>query len=282
MTISFAVANQKGGVGKTTSAVNIAALLAERGYSVLLFDLDPQCNATSGLGLAGTGSSPASDQTQPDIFDLFLGNLSLDSLVLSTGVENLFLVPSSKDLVSLEAEIGKLAGRELILRSQTKLLKRRFDFIFFDCPPSSGLLTLNALGAANRVLIPLQAEYYALEGLSGLISTIEFVKNTYNPELEIFGVFMTMFDGRTNLANQVRKEAENFFGPAMLRTVVPRSVKLSEAPSHGLPISAYDPSGVGSAAYRGIVEEVLVKLGDSAPTLSSEVELNSAPRVGNG
>lgn len=263
MTISLAVANQKGGVGKTTSAVNIAALLAERGHSVLLFDLDPQCNATSGLGLAGPqsgeGSNEASNRSG-DIFDLFLGNLALESLIVPTNVENLSIVPSSKDLVSLEAEIGKLAGRELILRTQTKLLKREFDFVIFDCPPSSGLLTLNALGAANRVLIPLQAEYYALEGLSGLIATIDFVKNTYNPQLEIFGVFMTMFDGRTNLANQVRREAENFFGSAMLKTAIPRSVKLSEAPSHGLPISAYDPTGVGSAAYRGIVQEILTKL----------------------
>lgn len=263
MTITFAVANQKGGVGKTTSAVNIAALLAERGHSVLLFDLDPQCNATSGLGLpvASADSAPA-DEAEPakDIFDLFLGNAPLESLIVPTNVENLSLIPSSKDLVSLEAEIGKVAGRELILRSQVKLLRRDFDFVIFDCPPSSGLLTLNALGAANRVLIPLQAEYYALEGLSGLINTIQFVKNTYNPELEIFAVFMTMFDGRTNLANQVRKEAENFFGDSMLRTAVPRSVKLSEAPSHGLPISVYDPSGVGSAAYRGIVEEILTKL----------------------
>jgi len=270
MTITFAVANQKGGVGKTTSAVNIAALLAERGHSVLLFDLDPQCNATSGLGLPEERQAgdilPTNENTDspPDIFDLFLGAAPLESLIVKTNVENLFLVPSSKDLVSLEAEIGKVAGRELILRTQTRLLNRRFDFIIFDCPPSSGLLTLNALGAANRVLIPLQAEYYALEGLSGLMSTIQFVKNTYNPELEIFGVFMTMFDGRTNLANQVRKEAENFFGDSMLRTAVPRSVKLSEAPSHGLPISVYDPAGVGSAAYRGIVEEVLTKLAEGA------------------
>ncbi len=268
MTISLAVANQKGGVGKTTSAVNIAALLAERGHSVLLFDLDPQCNATSGLGISTSSQGDSGGETTEsagDIFDLFVGNLSLDSLIVPTNVENLWLVPSSKDLVSLEAEIGKLAGRELILKTQSKLLKRDFEFVIFDCPPSSGLLTLNALGAANRVLIPLQAEYYALEGLSGLIATIDFVKNTYNPEIEIFGVFMTMFDGRTNLANQVRREAENFFGAAMLKTAVPRSVKLSEAPSHGLPISAYDPTGVGSAAYRGIVEEILNKLsGQSA------------------
>ena len=248
MTYKIAFANQKGGVGKTTSAVSIGAELAKLGRSVLLLDLDPQCSATSGLGC----------QVLPegeDIYDLFLGRISLDKVIVPTNIENLKLIPSSRDLVSLEVEIGKQPGRELILKTGLSLLHTQYDYILMDCPPSSGLLTLNALGAADRVVIPLQAEYYALEGLSALMGTIQFVQQTFNPQLGILGVFMTMFDARTNLATQVEGEARNFFKDLMFETKVPRSIKISEAPSHGMPIGFYDPASQGAAAYRKLAEE---------------------------
>lgn len=249
MPLNIAFANQKGGVGKTTSAVNIAAELARLGKRVLLIDLDPQCSATSGLG----AKVPESGS---DMYDVFLGNLAIAKVIFPTKIEGLHLVPSSKDLVSLEVELGKNPGRELILKTQLALCDVNYDYVLMDCPPSSGLLTLNALGAAQRVLIPLQAEYYALEGLSALMNTIKFVQQTFNPGLELLGVFMTMFDGRTNLSNQVESEARSFFNELMFETRIPRSIKLSEAPSHGLPICLYDASSPGAVAYRKLSLEI--------------------------
>lgn len=248
----IAVSNQKGGVGKTTSSINVATELARLDRRVLLVDFDPQGNATSGLGV-----SPAEEGQ--DLYDMFLGKVPLASILCETQVKNLFVAPSSKDLIGIEVELGKSPGRELILKSQLKLLMNSYDYIIIDCPPSLGLLTLNALGAADSILIPLQAEYYALEGVSALLNTIEFVKQTFNPALEILGVFITMFDSRTKLAGQVEQEARNYFKELMFQTVVPRSVKLSEAPSHGLPIALYDPSSPGARAYKSLAAELDVR-----------------------
>ena len=249
MTSVIAITNQKGGVGKTTTAVSLGAYLASFGYRVLLVDFDPQGNATSGLGVEEA-------EEGKDLFDMFFGRVTLAEIIKPSVVPSLDVAPSSKDLVGIEIELGKTAGRELILASQIQLLTSSYDFIFIDCPPSSGLLSLNALGAAESVIIPMQAEYYALEGLTALLDTVEFVRSTYNPKLSILGVFVTMYDGRTNLSRQVLEEVQTHFGEACFEAVVPRSIRLSECPSHGLPISLYDPEGPGAKAYKLLAEEV--------------------------
>lgn len=250
MTDIIAISNQKGGVGKTTSAINIATELAQAGRSVLLTDFDPQGSATSGIGVELL-------EEGKDLFDVFFERVSLSDIIQQTQIPGLKIAPASKDLVGLEIEIGKKSGRELILRSEIANLNEQFDYIIIDCPPSSGLLTLNALGAARYILIPLQTEYYALEGISALMNTIQFVQATFNPELEILGVFSTMFDSRTKLSTQVEEEAQRFFGDKMFTTRVPRNIKLSEAPSHGLPIALYDSSSIGAKAYKEIAHEVI-------------------------
>jgi chromosome partitioning protein len=249
MTHTVAVANQKGGVGKTTSAINLGAELALMGRSVLLVDFDPQGSATSGLGIE------VNEEGQ-DIYDMFFERVSLSDVIRPTTVDNLHIAPSSRDLIGVEIELGKAPGRELILRNQISTVTERYDYVLIDCPPSSGLLTLNAMGASDRILIPLQAEYYALEGLSSLLDTIEFVRQTFNPALNVLGVFMTMFDVRTNLSLQVEQEARKFFGPLMFREKVPRSVRLSECPSHGIPICRYDPGSAGAKAYHYLALEI--------------------------
>ena len=245
----IAVANQKGGVGKTTSAVSISAELALMGRKVLLVDFDPQGSATSGIG-ASTGVEGQ------DIYDMFFHRVLLSDIVKPSEIEGLWIAPSSKDLVGIEIELGKTPGRELILKSELSLLRANYDYIIIDCPPSSGLLSLNALGAADSILIPLQAEYYALEGLSALLHTVEFVKQTFNPNLSILGVFLTMFDSRTNLSIQVEQEAAGYFTNEMFKTKIPRNIKLSECPSHGLPICLYDPSSAGARAYHELTLEI--------------------------
>ena len=245
----LAIVNQKGGVGKTTSIISIAAELALMGRKVLVVDLDPQGNATSGLGV------PVGEEGD-DLYDMFFNRVSLSAIIRQSQIENLFVAPSSPDLVGIEVEMGKTPGRELILRSEINLLRMSYDYVLIDCPPSCGLITLNALGAADSVLIPLQAEYYALEGLSALLNTIEFVRQTFNPDLVILGVFLTMYDHRTNLSSQVLEEAQQHFGEVLFEQVIPRSVKLSESPSHGLPIALYAPQSPGAAAYRHLAVEL--------------------------
>lgn len=245
----IAISNQKGGVGKTTSAVSLSAELAQRGRRVLLIDFDPQGSATSGLGV----SVP---EQGSDLFDVFFGRISLSDIIQPTQIPGLMVAPSSEDLVGLEVELGKTPGRELILKSELNLLKVSYDYVLIDCPPSSGLLTLNALGASDSILIPLQAEYYALEGLSALMRTIEFVKQTFNPVLEVLGVFMTMFDARTSLSKQVEQEARKFFAGLMFESRIPRNIKLSECPSHGMPICLYDPFSAGALAYKTLAQEI--------------------------
>lgn len=254
MSAVIAIANQKGGVGKTTSTVSLSAELAQSGFRVLMIDLDPQGSASSGLRV----DFPPEGE---DLYDVFFGKKSLgDIIVRSSMLENLWVAPSSKDLVSLELEVGKRQGRELILTSELKPLRSSYDFVLIDCPPSSGLLTLNAMGASMGVVVPLQAEYYALEGISSLMNTINFVRQTFNPQLELFGVFMTMFDARTNLSVQVEEEANQFFASKMFKTRVPRNIRLSECPSHGLPICLYDPASAGARAYRDLARELVARV----------------------
>lgn len=245
----ISISNQKGGVGKTTSAVSLATEMATMGRSSLLIDLDPQASASSGLGV------PLLQEGQ-DLYDVFFKNLRLDKVICETQIKNLDVIPASKDLVSLELEIGKSEGRELILQTELSLLRKQYDYIFIDCPPSSGLLTLNSLGASNYILIPLQAEYYALEGVSSLMETINFVKQTFNPNLELLGVFLTMYDVRTKLSQTVEEEARKFFGDLVFKTIIPRNIRLSEAPSFAVPISIYDPKSIGAKAYNALAKEV--------------------------
>lgn len=254
MTHIIAIANQKGGVGKTTSAVSLSAQLAVLGFKVLLLDFDPQASATSGLGVA---KLPEGE----DLYDAFFGKVPFQRIIFPTSIENLSIIPGSHDLVSLELEIGKTPGRELILKSALKDISELYQVVIIDCPPSSGLLTLNALGCAQSVLVPLQAEYYSLEGLSGLLNTISFVQQTFNPDLSLLGVFLTMFDARTNLSVQVYQEAETHFKEKLFRARIPRNIRLSECPSHGQPICLYDQNSTGAKSYLALTGELIERLG---------------------
>jgi chromosome partitioning protein len=249
----LAVANQKGGVGKTTSTVNLAAYFAHDGLRTLLIDLDPQGSASSGLSIKLLTDGI-------DLYDIFLGSNTIKSLIKPTDIINLSVVPASKDLVSLELDLGSKPGRELVLKSALNSLKGEYDIVLIDCPPSSGLLTLNALGAAKWVIVPLQAEYYALEGITSLMETLKFVQATYNSSLDILGVFLTMSDSRTRLSSQVEDEARSFFSNKMFETKIPRNIKLSECPSHGIPISLYDATSAGAKAYNILSKEIQERL----------------------
>lgn len=262
MSLVLAIANQKGGVGKTTSAVSLSAELALMGRKVLLLDFDPQGSATSGLGL----EAPEEGQ---DLYDLFFGRVKLANIILQSQIPTLMLAPSSEDLIALEVELGKTPGRELILRTELNSVLPNFEYVLIDCPPSSGLLTLNALGAAQKVLIPLQAEYYALEGLSALMRTLQFVQQTFNPGLEILGVFMTMVDSRTNLSSEVENEARAYFKELMFEAKIPRNIRLSEAPSHGLPICLYDVASAGARAYHSLAIEIDSRAQGMEPVVKS-------------
>jgi len=246
----IAVANQKGGVGKTTTAVNTAASLAVSGHRVLLIDLDPQGNATSGVG----EEQPRRERTS---YALLAGDTGLDAVTTATRWERLDLVPSSPDLAAADLELSGSDGRELLLRAALGGLDSAYDFVFIDCPPSLGVLTVNGLAAAGEVLVPVQAEYYALEGLAQLLDTIERVTVGVNPELRILGIVVTMVDTRTRLSKEVLAEIRTHLGDHMLSTVVPRNVRLSEAPSHGLPICHYDASCLGCAAYANVAREIV-------------------------
>lgn len=247
----FSFCNQKGGVGKTTSAINIATLLARNSTRVLLLDLDSQANATSGLG------EEKPEQIESTTYQLLVENSDPDTLIRRTAVENLDLIPANFDLSGIDLELIQRERREFQLRQKLKYLIDIYEFIIIDCPPSLGLLTINALTASNFLIIPLQCEYYALEGLGQLLHTYELVRKNLNPELEIGGVILTMADFRTNLTQQVIEEVRQYFKEKVFRTVIPRSVKLSEAPSFGQPAVLYDPAGRGSKSYEEITREFI-------------------------
>jgi chromosome partitioning protein len=247
-----ACTNQKGGVGKTTTVVNLAAYLALSGSPTLVIDIDPQGNATSGLGV---------DRRSLDrsVYDLLIDGAPVDELVVGTAIDGLDLLPSTPGLSGAEVELVGMPARERRLAASLAGLNGRYERIFIDCPPSLGLLTVNALTAADGVLIPIQTEYYALEGLSQLVNTIRLVRESLNPRLEIDGVLLTMYDGRTRLSAQVAAEVRRHMNGTVFDTVVPRSVRLSEAPSHGLPVALYDPASRGADAYRALAGEVVAR-----------------------
>lgn len=250
MSCILAIVNQKGGVGKTTTAVNVAAYLAERGKRTLLVDLDPQGNASSGLGIERSPERPSS-------YSLLIDDLPLKETLVQTDRRRLRVCPSSLHLAGAEVELVQLEHREFRLKKALEGVENRFDFVIIDCPPSLGLLTLNALVAADGVIIPVQGEYYALEGVTQLMNTLHLVNQELNPRLEIFGVVITMFDSRTLLAQQVEGEIRQYFEQLAFQTTIPRNVRLSEAPSFGKPINEYDPRSKGAEAYRNLVKEIV-------------------------
>jgi len=253
----FAIANQKGGVGKTTTAVNLGAGLALLGHRILLLDLDPQGNATSGLGVPR-------ERLALGTYEVLMGEARAEEAIWKTKIANLFLMPALPDLAGAEIELVPLPQRETRLREALREVREGYDFVLIDCPPSLGLLTLNALVAADGVIVPIQCEYYALEGLSRLLSTIKAVKAHWNSSLEIAGVVLTMFDGRTNLSIQVAEEVKRFFRDRVFRSVIPRNVRLSEAPSHGLPGVLYDSRSRGAECYLELAKEVSALFGHQA------------------
>ncbi|MDI9461327.1 MAG: ParA family protein [Saccharofermentanales bacterium] len=248
----ISVVNQKGGVGKTTTAVNLAAYLGKRSQKTLLIDADPQGNATSGLGFA------KKDQEQTT-YDVMINGLPLTEAIQNTQYRNLSLCPANIELTGAEIELISVPEREKVLAKAMSSIRTQFDYILIDCPPSLGLMTVNALTASNSILIPIQAEYYALEGLEQLIGTYSLVKNSSNPDLEVLGIVITMFDTRTQLAHQVEAEVREHFPDQVFKTVIPRNVRLSEAPSYGKPILAYDKWSRGAKAYDSLAKEIIRK-----------------------
>jgi chromosome partitioning protein len=268
----IACANQKGGVGKTTTVVSLAAYLALDGRRVLLIDMDPQGNATSGVGIdrMAVGRS---------VYDVLLTDIDASAVIVQTTIENLSVMPSDRSLAGAEVELVPVAGRERRLKHVLSDLVEMFDFILLDCPPSLGLLTVNSLTAAGSVLIPLQCEYYALEGLGQLMATIDLVRDHLNPELALKGVVLTMHDGRTSLASDVTSEVRRHLGSQVFQAVVPRSVRLAEAPSYGQPIATYSPNSRGALAYQAVAYEVLARSGQQpGPSLRDAMTRYQVPR----
>ncbi|CDC36140.1 MAG TPA: AAA family ATPase [Lachnospiraceae bacterium] len=246
----IAIANQKGGVGKTTTTINLAACLAEKDQHVLVIDIDPQGNTTSGFGIE-------KEELENTIYELILGECSLEQCLIKNAVNNLDVLPSNVNLAGAEIDLIGVEDREYILKNKISPIVNDYDYIIIDCPPSLTMLTVNAMTTANTVLVPIQCEYYALEGLSQLLHTINLVKNRLNPELEMEGVVFTMFNSRTNLSLQVVENVKDNLNQTIYKTIIPRNVRLAEAPSHGVPINIYDPKSAGAESYRLLADEVM-------------------------
>lgn len=251
MGISIVFANQKGGVGKTTTTANLGAYLAKAGKRVLLVDFDSQGNLSSSVG---------ADKEQPGIYDAITGRAEVRDVIQATSIPNLSIIPSNINLTGANIELVEYKDREYFLKRTLSPIKNDWDFLFIDCPPSLGLLTLNGLAAADQIIIPLQCEYYALEGLSLLLKTIQKVQSGLNPDITVGGILFTMYDSRTRLAHEVVKQVTGYFKEKVFRTVIPRNIRLSEAPSHALPISEYDPTCIGALSYENLSKEVLERV----------------------
>lgn len=243
------IANQKGGVGKTTTAINLSSCVAERGKKVLLIDIDPQGNATSGLNMV--------DNDKKSIYDVLIGDTKIDDIIRGTAIKNLQMCTANINLAGAEVELVSITDREKRLKQAIEKMTMKYDYVFIDCPPSLGLITLNAFTASDSVLIPIQCEYYALEGLGQLVNTIKLVQKSLNKDLEIEGVLLTMYDSRTKLSTQVSNEVKKYFNTKVFNTIIPRNIRLGEAPSYGLPITMYDPFSKGARTYKKLAKELI-------------------------